>query len=74
MIALTPGGESAAEKITQQLSKALTDLVPNVRFVGVKALRQIGQRFDALRDSIRKMVASLSDDPDKDVKFYASEV
>ena len=73
MVALSPGGEVAAEKIIQHLSKALTDLVPNVRFVSVKALRQIGQRFDTLRDSVRKLVSTLNDDPDKDVKFYANE-
>lgn len=73
MVALSPGGEPAVEKIIQLIAKALGDSVPNVRFVAVKALRQIGQRFEQLRETIRKLVAPLSEDPDKDVRFYANE-
>jgi hypothetical protein len=72
MIALSPGGESAVEKVVQLISKGLADPVPNVRFVSVKALRQIGQRFEQIREPIRKMIAGLIEDSDKDVKFYAN--
>jgi hypothetical protein len=46
-----------------------------VRFVCVKALKQIGQKYEQnnIKDSIRKSLNSMIEDNDKDVKFYSIE-
>lgn len=51
----------------------MTDSVPNVRLVSAKALRQLAHKYDGLREPVKKTLAALSEDPDKDVKFYVLE-
>lgn len=73
MLALSPGGEVAVDKVFGLISKSLTDTVPNVRLVSAKALRQLAHKYEVLRDPVKKTLTALSEDPDKDVKFYVLE-
>lgn len=67
---MSPGGEVAVDKVFGLVSKSLTDTVPNVRLVSSKALRTLAQKYEVLRDPVKKTLAALSEDPDKDVKFF----
>lgn len=75
IIALSQFGEAVADKVASVIFKSLADPVPNVRIVSVRTLSIIARRFESpqLRDQIKKNIASLSDDQDKDVKFYTAE-
>ena len=74
-IALSQYGDSIADKIIAIIFKVLSDPVPNVRIVGIRTLSAISRRFEApqLQKKIKKSIASVAEDPDKDVKFYCAE-
>lgn len=74
-VAISPVGDSLAERIVGVILKCLNDPVPNVRMVGVKTLRDIAKRYETtpLKEQIKKYIASLPDDQDKDVKYYCME-
>lgn len=74
-VALSQFGDTIADKIVAIVFKALSDPVPNVRIVGIRTLAAIAKRYESaqLRDQIKKSIATISEDPDKDVKFYCAE-
>lgn len=49
--------------------------MPNVRLVSIRVLKELAKRFETtgLKDQIKKALMSLTEDPDKDVKFYCAE-
>lgn len=50
--------------------------VANIREVCVKVERDIAQRFDkgSTRDSIKKHISSLSEDPDLEVRITVNDI
>jgi hypothetical protein len=74
-VAISPAGESLAERIVGILFKSLTDPVPNVRLVSIKNLKELARRYEGtgLKDQIKKGLMGVAEDPDKDVKFYCAE-
>lgn len=74
-LALNIAPETAAEKILPILIKHLSDPVPNIRFLTVKILREIGSKIEtsSVVNEIRNSIGGLLNDSDKDVKFFAQE-
>eukprot|EP01017_Pseudomicrothorax_dubius_P030106 TRINITY_DN3719_c0_g1_i6.p1 TRINITY_DN3719_c0_g1~~TRINITY_DN3719_c0_g1_i6.p1 ORF type:complete len:578 (+),score=136.71 TRINITY_DN3719_c0_g1_i6:50-1783(+) len=67
--------EYNAEKLLPHLAKLGKDSVPNVRFGVVKALRTLAKRLNesVVTSSVKPVLIELSNDPDRDVQFYASD-
>ena len=51
------------------------DAVPNVRFNAAKTLQQIAPLLDsvAVQERVKPCLATMSEDPDQDVSFFASQ-
>lgn len=63
------------DKILPILLKNAKDDVPNVKLVAVKIIKSLLLKFDsnAVSNNIKPLLQELSNDNDKDVKFYAQE-
>lgn len=53
---------------------AASEPVANIREVCVKVERDIAQRFDKTRDTIKKHIASLSEDKDLEVRITVADI
>lgn len=72
-IATSDLGDKYVDKCLALICKSTSDSVPNVREVSVKALRDIGRRFDKgqVRELIKKEIMAMSSDSDHEVKATA---
>ena len=75
-ISLSNLGDKYVEKCLTQIFKVISDPVPNVREVCIKALRDIAHKYDkgSIRDAIKKEIHTMSSDTDHEVKLTATEV
>lgn len=67
-------GESHLETILKAITIAAAEPVANIREVCVKVERDIALRFDKTRDIIKKHIASLSEDPDLEVRITVADI
>ena len=72
--------EACGTEITERLMlptvlNMASDMVPNVRFNVAKTLSIVGPKLNAsaLQSQIKPILTKLNDDPDFDVRFFASE-
>lgn len=64
------------EKSLNMIISSSKEPVANIREVCVKVERDIAQRFDkgSTRDSIKKHISSLSEDPDLEVRITVNDI
>lgn len=69
-------GESYLEKAISLIINASNEPVPNIREVCVKVEREIAQKWEkaSIRDSIKKHIWSLSEDPDLEVRITVTDI
>lgn len=74
-VAQNLSSEIVTDKILPIFLKNARDEVPNVRFVVVKILKSLILKFDqnSVNNQIKPLLQELSNDADKDVKFYAQD-
>ena len=65
--------EGVAANIVPILMKSAKDAIPNVRFSVAKIIKKMITKFDSqtLASKIKGIISELSNDPDKDVQYYA---
>ena len=75
-ICMSAHGEMFLEKSLNMIIGASKEPVANIREVCVKAERDIAHRFDkgSTRDSIKKHIHSLSEDPDLEVRITVNDI
>ena len=69
-------GESYLEKALSLIISACNEPVANIREVCVKVERDIAHRFEksSIRESIKKHIHSLSEDPDLEVRITVNDI
>lgn len=69
------GGEMLISTMLAMVIHLASDAVPNVRFQTAKTLRQLAPRLDAatVLERVKPCLGALSDDPDHDVRYFASQ-
>jgi hypothetical protein len=75
-ICLSVHGEAFLEKALSLIISASKEPVPNIREVCVKVEREIANRFDkpSVRETIKKHILSLADDPDLEVRITVADI
>ena len=68
--------ESYLEKAINMIIGASNEPVPNIREVCVKVERDIAHKFDkgSTRESIKKHILSLGEDPDLEVRITVNDI
>lgn len=69
-------GENYLDKALNLIINASNEPVPNIREVCVKVERDIAQRWEkpSVRDTIKKHIFSLSEDPDLEVRITVTDI
>lgn len=75
-ICLSIHGEAFLEKALSLIIAASKEPVPNIREVCVKMEREIANRFEkaSIRETIKKHILSLADDPDLEVRITVADI
>jgi hypothetical protein len=75
-ISLSVHGENYLEKALGLIINASKEPVPNIREVCVKVERDIAHRWEkaSVRETIKKHILSLSDDPDLEVRITVADI
>ncbi|CAD8201014.1 unnamed protein product [Paramecium octaurelia] len=74
-IGLVADGPTIIDKLWPIVQKCMKDIVPNIRFVSIKVAKSLSKRIDhqGTLNQIKQAINELTDDNDRDVKFYAQE-
>jgi hypothetical protein len=69
-------GEAFLDKALSLIISASNEPVPNIREVCVKMEREIANRWDkiSVRDTIKKHILSLAEDPDLEVRITIADI
>jgi hypothetical protein len=73
---LSVHGEAFLDKALALIISASNEPVPNIREVCVKMEREIANRWDkiSVRDTIKKHILSLAEDPDLEVRITIADI
>ncbi|CAD8096364.1 unnamed protein product [Paramecium sonneborni] len=74
-IGFVADGPMIQDKLWPIVHKCLKDNVPNIKFVSIKVAKSLTKRIEhqGTLNQIKQAINELTDDNDRDVKFYAQE-
>ncbi|CAK59059.1 unnamed protein product (macronuclear) [Paramecium tetraurelia] len=74
-IGLVADGPTITDKLWPIVQKCMKDVVPNIRFVSIKVAKTLSKKIDhqGTLNQIKQAINEMTDDNDRDVKFYAQE-